>query len=640
MLPPYLRGQVTDKIKSFTRDFGVGKATSLAHCWANKYYMGCSYPEEVEAIIDNWGKPNEPRWRNRKPRYDPTSDNAPHYTWGMALGEDDLSNEEEMMSPLKGAEKQHPDRDETSPTPNGVDLMRLEMQAPDFASQSGLGTGTNRLCLYDEEKTAPPMRPTAHDVDNPRRQIAARSFPGHQPAVASPTPPPPPPIPDGGFDGPDLSAFGVSGSSNQAGTMFLLPSSKKKTASRRPPKKVKPRPPSKNEQDVSVEKPLGSEPIKFVSESPGNQVGQSQPPAQKQDPVSALYSLNNHFKEKLTFRTETESKDPLVQKTLVFHADRKIAEATGGSKRQRKKIAADLALKELAKSPELRPLVESARTRKKRPKSPTPPSGSSHRPPPKRQNSGPTSDIALLHMFADRTNPRRELEILKSKPKKNAKHKTVKIQIKLGGKLIGRGQSERGAVMEAKLRAAADAVGFLEKCSRESMELLHAIRTDTHPTFKPDEKKAIKKNMLPGDPLSMALRLENKGRDILLKLGWDPTKGLGKESRRNHPETFLQPVRTERHGLGYPVENQQDEDGLVAFEAGVRYRLTQFKENLELPCPRQTQLQFSMLFTVPERARIHAIAKSLGLGSRSINDENGGRAVFVYSPKLVTSGRL
>jgi len=258
---------------------------------------------------------------------------------------------------------------------------------------------------------------------------------------------------------------------------------------------------------------------------------------------------------------------------------------------------------------------------------------------------GPKNPVALLHIYAKRTKPRLKLQFLFSTmhPKIGEK---ITVRIKLDRIIIGKGVDINGNLSRAKLRAAEDAVGFLEVGSYESQTLLKSIKTGIHPNFIPDTRKAIKKCMLLGDPLSNpALRLENKGRDMLLRLGWEPNQGLGKDKKsgRLQPITYLQPIRTERHGLGYPVAcTQLDEEGLVNFEGGIRYRLSQFRSQLKFDYPRETQIQFTKTLTSRERAIVHNLAKEFKLGSCTVKCHplETGKVVFVYFPEFLSAGQI
>jgi len=428
------------------------------------------------------------------------------------------------------------------------------------------------------------------------------------------------------------------------------------------------------------------DPIKFVPENLDKCCDCRSTEVKKLDPVSAFYSLAKKLHKKLIFR---EFKEGIGEYRTNLYLDGKgLADARNGNKKDRRLKCAIQALDQLSMDENIKPvildclrkrqsLLDKNKFYKTQLSSKVLVKGKSNtlknvvsdkgvefqswKKGCGRQSEwkdtglpdiwvngggyGPKNPIALLHIYAQRTKPRLKLQFLPSTSHQKI-NEQITVCVKLQGIMIGKGIDKSGDFSRAKLLAAADAVAFLEVGSYESQRLLKAIKTGIHPNFIPDARKSIKKCMLLGDPLSNpALRLENKGRDMLLRLGWEPNQGLGKDKKsgRLQPITYLQPIRTERHGLGYPVASTQlDEEGLVTFEGGIRYRLSQFRSQLKFDYPRETQIQFTKTLTSRERSIVHNLAKEFNLGSRTVKCHplETGKVVFVYFPEFVTAGQI
>jgi len=64
MYPAWLNVQIEKLALEHSEDLGIKKANAMAHCWANMWIMGTSYPELVHDIIDNWEEPTYPEWKD------------------------------------------------------------------------------------------------------------------------------------------------------------------------------------------------------------------------------------------------------------------------------------------------------------------------------------------------------------------------------------------------------------------------------------------------------------------------------------------------------------------------------------------------------------------------------------------------
>jgi len=64
MYPAWIIKQIDTLTLKHSEDLGHDKSRAMAHCWANMYIMGASYPDPVHDIIDGWEKPTWPQWKN------------------------------------------------------------------------------------------------------------------------------------------------------------------------------------------------------------------------------------------------------------------------------------------------------------------------------------------------------------------------------------------------------------------------------------------------------------------------------------------------------------------------------------------------------------------------------------------------
>lgn len=606
MTPTWLKKQIGEKIKRNSGDLGLIKARAMAHCWSNKWLLGVKYSNAVHEIIDKWNSPRPPKWSNRR-RVPDSSNDISSYSWEDALREDNVM-------PVISSE-----------SPN--------LSTGEFVKK---GTASPKLNIRK---------------DTTREALIFSTSPSHRCEIEN---------------------IKTVCANVPHGDIFILEARGKNKS-------------PQNSKDQGVRLAL-VDPIKFVPENLDKRCECQSTEVKKVNPVSACYSLAKRLRKKLHFREVNELLGD--NRTNLYLDGKRLGNASSGNKQARRLKCAVQALAQLSMDEMIKPVIFDCL--RKRPTS-TESMSFSNIPisgnilkndkiiSPRNQAGGkgvqlkrwtkrigrkseskdtiehersmnggrysPKNPIALLHIYANRTKPRLQLQFLFSKRHPDVGEK-ISVCVKLRGIMIGKGVDDNGNLSRAKLQAAADAIGFLEVASYESKILLTAIKTGIHPNFIPDARKSIKKCMLLGDPLSNpALRLENKGRDMLLRLGWEPNQGLGKDKKsgRLQPITYLQPIRTERHGLGYPVAcTQLDEEGLVTFEGGIRYRLSQFRSQLKFNYPRETQIQFTKTLTSRERSIVHNLAKEFKLGSRTVkcHPRESGKVVFVYFPEFVTAGQI
>jgi len=177
-----------------------------------------------------------------------------------------------------------------------------------------------------------------------------------------------------------------------------------------------------------------------------------------------------------------------------------------------------------------------------------------------------------------------------------------------------------------KFNVAAKGLAVLERHSK-FLDVIALLRTGKHSFLVRDEAKAMKKEglLLLGDPsLSDALKPHNKGYKLLLKMGWDPTKGLGKSL-----QGLTQPVAVElkdnvrlgrnKRGLGFAEPNKEE----ATFADGAERKVREFANST------LTQLQFSKDLAKEERALIHTLAKKYHLKSKSMG-KGKERSLFLF----------
>lgn len=177
-----------------------------------------------------------------------------------------------------------------------------------------------------------------------------------------------------------------------------------------------------------------------------------------------------------------------------------------------------------------------------------------------------------------------------------------------------------------KVNVAAKGVAVLERHTR-FLDLLTRLRTGKHSFLVRNEAKAMKKEglLLLGDPsLSDALKPNNKGYKLLLKMGWDPAKGLGKSL-----QGLTEPVAVKlkdnvrlgrnKSGLGFAETNKEE----ATFADGAERKVREFANST------LTQLQFSKDLAKEDRALIHNLAKKYHLKSKSIG-KGEERSLFLF----------
>lgn len=181
-----------------------------------------------------------------------------------------------------------------------------------------------------------------------------------------------------------------------------------------------------------------------------------------------------------------------------------------------------------------------------------------------------------------------------------------------------------------KFNVAAKGVAVLERHSR-FLELITRLKIGKHAFLVRNEAKAMKKEglLLLGDPsLSDALKPHNIGYKILLKMGWDPTKGLGKSL-----QGLTEPVSLElknnvrlgknKRGLGYADPKEAE----TTFTDGAERKIREFANST------LTQMQFSKDLTKEERALIHELAKKYHVKSKSVGKDKE-RSLFLFKYKI------
>jgi len=58
-LPDWQEALRKQTYKEHVKEYGEDVATALSHCWANKWFLGCSYPYGVMKIINQWPAPRK-----------------------------------------------------------------------------------------------------------------------------------------------------------------------------------------------------------------------------------------------------------------------------------------------------------------------------------------------------------------------------------------------------------------------------------------------------------------------------------------------------------------------------------------------------------------------------------------------------
>jgi len=198
------------------------------------------------------------------------------------------------------------------------------------------------------------------------------------------------------------------------------------------------------------------------------------------------------------------------------------------------------------------------------------------------------------------------------------------LTVDLDGRFLARasGVNKRSV----KLAVAAKGLAVLERISR-FVGIIKRLRVGKHAFLIRNEAKATKKEglLLLGDPsLCDALQPHNRGYKLLLKMGWDPTKGLGQTHQGLKDPVAVKlkdNVRLGRNksGLGFADPDKQG----ATFTDGAERKVREFANST------LTQMQFSKDLTKEERALIHDLAKKYHVKSKSVG-KGESRSLFLF----------
>lgn len=208
------------------------------------------------------------------------------------------------------------------------------------------------------------------------------------------------------------------------------------------------------------------------------------------------------------------------------------------------------------------------------------------------------------------------------KPASSKKGQTLTVD--LDGRFLARASGANKKAL--KLAVAAKGVALLERISR-FVKLINRIKVGKHAFLVRNEAKATKKEglLLLGDPsLCDALQPHNKGYKLLLKMGWDPAKGLGQTHQGLKDPVAVKlkdNVRLGRNkrGLGFADPDKQG----ATFTDGAERKVREFANST------LTQMQFSKDLTKEERALIHELAKKYHVKSKSVG-KGESRSLFLF----------
>jgi len=208
------------------------------------------------------------------------------------------------------------------------------------------------------------------------------------------------------------------------------------------------------------------------------------------------------------------------------------------------------------------------------------------------------------------------------KPASSKKGQTLTVD--LDGRFLAQASGANKKAL--KLAVAAKGVALLQRISR-FVKLINRIRVGKHAFLVRNEAKATKKEglLLLGDPsLCDALQPHNKGYKLLLKMGWDPAKGLGQTHQGLKDPVAVKlkdNVRLGRNkrGLGFADPEKQE----ATFTDGAERKVREFANST------LTQMQFSKDLTKEERALIHELAKKYHVKSKSVG-KGESRSLFLF----------
>jgi len=223
----------------------------------------------------------------------------------------------------------------------------------------------------------------------------------------------------------------------------------------------------------------------------------------------------------------------------------------------------------------------------------------------------PVHPVSAIYQFASKSHPQHTVEFSKS-------------CLKLSGKVIAT-LGKNSNIQERKRELAERGIKYLKK-NKGSQELITEI-LERKTIMVVDKSKQIPKHILiVGTPSSSRpLPETNRGYQLMLKIGWDPSKGCGKNGRGpKEPASVKIYAQTDRVGLGYA--SVDDRKTAKKFQGNVEDRLRAFAMSNE------ETIQFSNDLSNEERKRIHTLARKLGLKSQS-KGKAPNRVLFVMKKK-------
>jgi len=198
------------------------------------------------------------------------------------------------------------------------------------------------------------------------------------------------------------------------------------------------------------------------------------------------------------------------------------------------------------------------------------------------------------------------------------------LTVDLDGRFLAQASGENKR--SVKLAVATKGLSVLERISR-FVGIIKRLRVGKHAFLVRNESKATKKKglLLLGDPsLCDALQPHNRGYKLLLKMGWDPKKGLGQTHQGLKDPVAVKlkdNVRLGRNksGLGFADPDKQG----ATFTDGAERKVREFANST------LTQMQFSKDLTKEERALIHELAKKYHVKSKSVG-KGESRSLFLF----------
>jgi len=236
---------------------------------------------------------------------------------------------------------------------------------------------------------------------------------------------------------------------------------------------------------------------------------------------------------------------------------------------------------------------------------------------PVNQPHKPVHPTSAIYQFASKSYPQHTVEFEELSRGRSC--------LKLSGKVIARLSKSVGSLQDMKRELAQKGIEYLKK-NKGSQDLITEI-LERKTNLVVDKSKQIPKHILiVGTPSSSRpLPETNRGYQMMLKIGWDPSKGCGKNKRGpKEPASVKICAQTDRAGLGYA--NVDDRKTAKKFQGNVEDQLRAFAMSNE------ESIQFSNDMSNEERKRIHTLARKLGLKSKSKGKEPN-RVLFVMKKK-------